>query len=235
MKNRYFIVDKNINSDLTNFFSSRGNVIFTKVIDNLYFPVNTHPDVQIHFFDYNNAICCPDVFDYYRQKLPNFVNLISGEKSVEGGYPFDAAYNVVPIGKKLVGNLNYVDRKLLDYYINNDYCIIDVNQGYTRCNSCVVSDNAIITEDYGIYKKLKKNNIDVCLIEAGNVLLKNFSYGFIGGTSFKLDDSIVFLGDIKIHPEFKKIKDFILKYNKKIICASDKQIEDFGSVIYFEY
>ena len=42
-------------------------------------------------------------------------------------------------------------------YKNNGYRIQNVNQGYTKCTTCIVSKNAVITEDNGLATIYKNN------------------------------------------------------------------------------
>ena len=211
-----------------------GDIIFSNTINDLYEPVNTHPDIQIHFFNNSEAICCPELYNYYREKLPKSISLISGNNKAGGGYPNDASYNVAVFGRNLVCNINYTEKIILDYYKNLGYNIINVRQGYTKCNICLIDDNAVITEDDGIYKELISNNIDVCKINSGEIGLRNFKYGFIGGASGYIDkNSIGFLGDIKKHPEFDKINTFSKKYKKQIISLGNSTVTDYGSIISF--
>ena len=203
---QYFLIDKNTDKEIINNLSNYGKMFFTKEIPGLYEPVNTHPDIQIHFFNKFYAVCCPEAYEYYKNVLPESVNLICGKSKVGGGYPNDAAYNVASFGHNLVCSIKYVDKFILDYYTKIGYNIINVKQGYTKCNICPVSENAVITEDIGICSELLKNNIDVCLIQYGEISLKNFEYGFIGGaTGFVKKDIIGFLGNIQLHSEFEKI------------------------------
>ena len=231
---QHFIIDKTISDEIKTNLKKYGNIIFTDTVNNLYEPVNTHPDIQIHFFDNYKAICCPELYNYYKKILPQTIFLIAGKKKAGGGYPNDASYNVAVFGRNLVCNINYTEKIILDYYENLGYNIINVKQGYTKCNICPVADNAVITEDDGIYRELISNNIDVCKINSGEINLKNFKYGFIGGATGFIDkNSIGVLGDIKKHLDFDKINTFVNRYNKQIISLGNSRVTDYGSIISF--
>ena len=58
---------------------------------------------------------------------------------------------------------------------------INVSQGYSKCSLCIVNENSVITEDDGIAEVLKRHNMDVLKISAGDVLLSGLDYGFLGG------------------------------------------------------
>lgn len=230
------IVDNTVNSEILNVFKEQNiNVFKSKNIDFLYNPVNTHPDMQIHFIDDRTSVCAPCVFDYYKNILPKSVNLIKGSQDMGRTYPHDCAYNVARMGKKVIGNLSYVDSKIIELYQNLGFWFIDVKQGYTKCNLCIIDENSVITEDEGLFKTLRENGVDVLKISEGFVSLEGFKNGFIGGASgFLHPKCIAFFGNINTHPDYLKIEDFITKKGLKIINLSNDNLFDLGSILYFD-
>ena len=111
--------------------------------------------------------------------------------------------------------------------------IINVNQGYTKCSVCAVSDKAFITDDKSIYQALKSADYDVLEVEKGSVALDGYDYGFIGGACTMIDDgTVAFFGDIKTHPNFRKIERFCIIHNVKIInLAENKPLTDVGGAV----
>ena len=85
-------------------------------------------------------------------------------------YPDDVYLNCVQVGKYLICNKKHTSREVVEYASKNGINVIDVKQGYCKCSICVVSDNAVITEDSGISKALAENtDLDVLLIEKGHM------------------------------------------------------------------
>ena len=147
-------------------------------------------------------------------------------------YPEDVLLNAVFLGDKLICCKKYVHTDILEYAEQNKINTINVNQGYTKCNICIVNDNSIITEDFGIAKKLTENNFEVLLLEKHFVNLPGYQYGFIGGASGKISsDKIAFYGDIKKHPEYKNIYNFLFKRNVEPVSLSYEPLTDYGSLI----
>lgn len=211
------------------------NIDFIKSFDikNLYAPVNTHPDMQIHFLDDDFAVVAPVAYDYYREALPKSITLVKGKANPGSTYPFDIAYNVARVGKRIIGKLDYIDPVLKDIYHSKGYELINVNQGYAKCSLCIVDDNSVITEDEGLSKALS-GKIDVLKITPGYVLLPGFENGFLGGASgFVGDKKLAFCGDITLHPDFLSIKSFIKERNVDIINLSSTKLQDFGSILHF--
>lgn len=163
-----------------------------------------------------------------------FVNCeISGREDHEFlKYPCDVGLNCAILGRKMVCNTKYCDKKVLEYAKICGFDIIHVNQGYAKCNICVVSDNAVITEDRGIFEILTKKGIDCLLLNRHEVILNGYDYGFIGGASGKISDNVLaFCGNIQMHSEYENIKSFCDKYNVQILSLSDDALYDVGSII----
>ena len=229
------IVDANIGDDILLSLEEK-NIKYYKSfnIDYLYTPVNTHPDMQIHFVDDVTAVAAPIVYDYYKNLLPSFVKVIKGKSNPGSTYPYDIAYNVAKVGKKLIGKLSCVDDVIKDLYLEKGYEFIDVRQGYTKCNICIVDENSVITEDEGIFNTLMAKNIDVLKIQSGCISLPGFKNGFVGGASgFISEKTLAFYGDLTKHPDYKKMKVFFERKDIDIIQLSSTKICDFGSILHF--
>lgn len=159
-------------------------------------------------------------------------NVVINKNSLGNEYPEDCALNCVTVGNKLICNPDTIDKSMLFYYKNNNFKIIETNQGYTKCNVCVVDNNSIITSDKSIYEYAKED-LDVLLIEDGNISLAEYDTGFIGGCSGLIDkNTMVFVGDIKTHPSFKKIEYFLRERNvEPVALFPGEMLEDVGSII----
>ncbi len=143
-------------------------------------------------------------------------------------YPEDVLLNAAIVDKYLICNKNTVSRKILDY---KDFEIIDVHQGYSKCSVCPVNSEAIITDDISIYNDVK-GSLDVLLITKGDIVLRGFNYGFIGGASFKIDNDILaFTGQVKTHRDSDKIKSFLNNHSVNILELNNSELTDIGGII----
>ena len=172
--------------------------------------------------------CCHELI----KVLENDYHVIQCGDHISGKYPENIALNVCVIGKNLIGKLDAVDKKVLDFCHNRGYQMIHVKQGYTKCSCAVVSDHALITADNGIYNSLKETKIDVLKIEEGRVGLSENVSGFIGGASGYVDHKIYFTGNIKLHPDYQRINKFCEKHHTEIVSLSDKPLWDIGGIIF---
>lgn len=179
-------------------------------------PIAAHPDMNMCVID--NVVFttrhmqfCEDQFNALGYKV------IYVSKKLGNEYPDDAMFNCAVIGKNVVMNTKTAAFEIISYCGLHNYNIIDVKQGYANCSTLCITDNAAITADIGIYNALVNNNIDTLLITPGNIGIKNYNYGFIGGAGGMLNSkTLLFFGRISAHTDFLKIKDFAYKFDVAI-------------------
>ncbi len=166
--------------------------------------------------------------------LEGSYNAVLCADDIGGDYPRNVALNAAKVGKYIICRVDSLDDKVKAYCKANNFTLINVKQGYAKCSCAVVSDNAVITEDIGIYRTLSKTDIEVLLIGKGSVTLEGADCGFIGGASGynKSNNTLYFCGDICEHPDFEKIKGFCDKHGTKIECLSDSQLLDIGGILF---
>ena len=73
--------------------------------------------------------------------------------------------------------------------------------------------------------------MSVLKIRPGQVLLPGYAYGFLGGTSGRIGDKIVFNGDLSAHPDFNVISAFIESRGLSCVYFKDYPLTDIGSII----
>ncbi len=140
--------------------------------------------------------------------------------------------NVCILKNRIICSKKHTYKKLLDTAEKEGLSVLDTAQRYTKCSIAVVSENAVITADTSIYRLCLKNNIDVLKISEYGVELSGYSYGFIGGSCALLDRStFVFCGNIKNHPDYLNIRDFLRGYGVYAVSLSDKPLYDIGGII----
>jgi hypothetical protein len=174
----------------------------------------------------------PDLFMCKLGCQPESAIFFGNPKKPKDPYPHDVIYNAVCTGKYFIHNLALSDKSLLQKAREMDMILIDVHQGYTKCNMVVVDDKSMITSDEGIYKTLiQYPDIDCLLVQPGFVSLPGFSTGFIGGTSGRIGSRVIFHGNLKYHPEFNLINQFIKYRGLETVWFEEFSLTDIGSVI----
>ena len=189
--------------------------------------VSAHPDMNVLQIG-TRIFSCTNVHISGIHIVP-FIN--GSNRVLE--YPGDVLLNAVCVGNDFICRKASIATDALSYAEQLGFRIINVNQGYTKCNICVVdNDNkAVMTEDEGIERILSAHGYDVLLLRTHEVKLHPYKNGFIGGASGMIDNKIVFAGDITKHSEYLYIKRFCEKYGKETVSLSGSPLYDFGSVL----
>nr|WP_242855733.1 hypothetical protein [Ruminiclostridium josui] len=148
----------------------------------VYPAVSCHPDIMFHHISGNIIVYAPNTSLQIIELLcKKGFEMIKGETFLHNKYPGTIAYNVASVGKYAFHNTKYTDpviKKMLD---ENGVQLIHVNQGYSKCLTCVVDSNSIITSDQDIYRKATSVGLDVLLIEPDTAIkLKPLIWGLLG-------------------------------------------------------
>lgn len=201
--------------------------------------VAAHPDMSIFSFgngEFAARLSCKPVFDKICGGLGTNTLLPTvryGEKvqmslsALE--YPFDASYNCFLLNNTLFCG------KVLDETIESHtggVKTVRMKQGYAKCSTCIVSENAAITEDKNVCKALAENGVDVLLLQKREVLLDGYDCGFIGGATFKISHGeLAFFGDVKLHSAYRDIKAFCANHKVECVSLSNKPLKDYGGAV----
>ena len=226
------IVASNLNKiSLKKLFCMGYDIINFKSNPNVDDKIAYHTDIS--FFVYKKDIFIAKEMDELESVFVSHGFNVHIEPEYLGSkYPDDVKLNCVAFGDYLLCNESTVSENILKFFKSSGKTIINVNQGYTKCSVIPVSDNAIITDDESIGKMCENYGVDVLQVSKGAVALEGYDYGFIGGASGVLGNVIVFNGDIDLHPDGKKIKEFIYKYKKTYTNLKPGKLEDIGSIIF---
>lgn len=147
-------------------------------------------------------------------------------------YPHDARLNVAVSYGFFLHNPLSSDASLIEELILSGYIGLPVNQGYTKCSTCFVTENAIITDDTSVAEALKRTSHDVLLISKGDIFLSEKHYGFFGGSSGKISrDTLAITGELRYHRDGEAIKDFCEKHGVGIKELIKGRIIDVGGIL----
>lgn len=179
-------------------------IIKTKDNDKLPLGLRDHPDLSIHPITYNKFIVAKNVFEYYKSALKGYnVELIPARDDVTDSYPFDCLLNVGRLSNYYIHN-NTIDGALEDEFKKLELYHIYTKQGYSKCSTLNINYDTIITQDMGIYKALKKLNMNSYLVPQGGIILKGYNTGLLGGVGGLLGKKLMFFygnPDTYIHGE----------------------------------
>ena len=190
-----------------------------------FHPLNYHPDMFCYNLKDNTWIFYESAYQNNKNLLDNLIlNIIIQSDPISGEYPDYIGLNCARVGDYLICAKKYANQKIIEAAEN----IIDVKQGYARCSICIAGDS-IITADQNIYKNFPGDKL---LIKPGYIDLYGYDYGFIGGCSGFFENKLLFTGDIKLHPDYIKIKDFCDNKNIEIISLSNNKLRDYGALLF---
>ncbi len=199
-------------------------------------PEAAHPDMQMLKIDRTTMVLLKNnnsANEKITEKLKNTpVEIYYTEEEIgEFNYPDCVKLNVAVVGKYAIGNFKIGDAKVMRLIEQHGLEPINVKQGYAKCSSAVVGDSAVITSDESIVRGVK-GKIDCLKISSGGIALCERYGGFIGGASFLADKStLVFMGDIKAHPDYINIKSFCLGHGVNVESLSADTLCDVGGVV----
>lgn len=155
--------------------------------------------------------------------------LVTESALPSASYPDDVRLNCATVGKHAIANLKYTS----EHVRKSGLTLLHANQGYTKCSTVVVSDNAIITSDPSVFDTAMRAGIGALKISEGHVRLDGYGTGFIGGASGVTDEAVLFTGDLSSHPDAEKIEEFCARHGKRAVSLSSSSLYDYGTVFFF--
>lgn len=199
-------------------------------------PVAGHPDMLIFLVD-DKLFTYRDYYALARPQLDSIrsaaqLEVVLCDDAVSGIYPYDVRLNLLRVGRYVFGRRASASHHILEYCKQNNIEFIDIRQGYAKCSTCVVSDNAIITADRGIADAAWRRGIDVLSIHPGGVLLPGYDTGFIGGAAGCDRENVYFAGDLSLHRDGDAIKDFCRAHKKRAVSLSNSPLYDAGTIFF---
>ncbi|MBF4692818.1 DUF6873 family GME fold protein [Fusibacter ferrireducens] len=231
------IAPKILHSKIAPYFHEQ--TFFTEMpeIEAVLCPLRSHTDMGIHMTP-KGIVIEPSIFNAMRDQLIDIgfseSQIYKGETELELKYPFDIAYNCMAIGNHFFYHVK-ADPGIISIYDAIGYEMNSVKQGYTKCATLVVGENAVITEDHNLYSKFKAVHIETLLISKGEILLDGFEYGFIGGTGGLYKNKLFLNGSLSHHSCKTEILNFIKAQGTEIIELHQGQLKDCGSIFIFDF
>ena len=161
--------------------------------------------------------------------------IVACNAEIRGEYPHDVAFDALALKSAIIARLDSLPDEVKAHAANVGFSLIDSKQGYAKCSAVRVSESAVITADKNIARAAEASGADALLISAApeKIRLDGYDYGFIGGASGVLEDTVYFTGDISSHPDAERIAEFCKAHEKKMISLSDEPLNDVGGIFFF--
>lgn len=195
-------------------------------------PISSHSDMLIHPIGEGSVFLAKEL-EFMKDEFNRCGVEVKVLKDMLGDrYPLDCQLNFFTVKNSVIGNIAHINKDILDYYANNGYKNFECRQGYTKCSTLLLSEEAAITTDVTICNLLTSFGVDCLYINGEDILLPGYKSGFIGGASFMLDRStVVFTGCLATHIQGREVVDFLNKRKFTYIELTDKKLLDIGGVI----
>ncbi|KAJ50748.1 hypothetical protein CTM_16342 [Clostridium tetanomorphum DSM 665] len=232
---KHIIVDYRIESEeQTNLLKLGYKILKCPHSDSLYETVCGHPDMLMHIIDDKNIIVHKNMEIEFINTLKSLnYNVLLSFSELTDKYPYDIILNAVSLKNFFMHNIKYTDKFLLEKV--NHKKIISVNQGYTKCSTAIIKNEAIITSDKMIASVMSKENIDVLLLPPGDIILPGLDYGFIGGCCGMIEENIIaFYGNLNHYIYGTEVMNFLYKHNVKPVFLREGKLVDRGSIYTIE-
>ena len=224
--------------EIKNALLARGFELFVLTRDGrLPLPIRSHADTLIFaledkifvshaYFEENRAL--------FGELEKRGYEIITCERELGGEYPEDIAFNVATVDNYAFGRFDFVAQEIKRELVDRGYALIDVKQGYAKCSTAIIGDNAIITADSGIAKKAAALGIDVLKVSAaeGTIELEGYGYGFIGGACALFENTLYSCGNIELHPDYEAIKAFCDAHGVSLCSLTDGKLYDVGGIMF---
>ena len=209
-------------------------IIRIPMLESLPYPVCSHPDMQMVIPTEGVVIHAPNMDAAIVKSIESLgFQMVSGEKYPCGAYPMDISYNVAVVGKHAFLNKKFSDARVIEWLKKTGISMSHVNQGYAKCSTLIVNQDALITSDAGIFNAARVQNMDALLVPPQRkILIAGYDHGFIGGaTGLISNDEIAVSGGFGNLDDAEAIGRFLGKYCITPMSLSDGDVLDFGSLI----
>ncbi len=233
----YAFVSKDISKGLLETLQLKYRVIELTADKRLYPSIESHPDIRVLPIDnqlfidqetYNDL----DARNVFSKNDLQQITAIDVELSPI--YPNTVFLNGKYKDHLFIHHKKYTHPLIRDYIHGNDIRFIHTKQGYTGCCLLLLDHTSGITSDAGIYKALNRQGMQILKIQEGHIHLQDKSYGFIGGASGVEGKQVFFNGNIKKHPDYKSIQEFIEHRGYTIIDNPQIPLIDIGSILFWK-
>lgn len=228
------VVDGRIPKDIEESLYKREiKIIKTRKLESLYSAISYHPDILMCHIGMRDIVASKNAPEKFLYELESEgFNIVLGKNELSSKYPLDVFYNVCIDSNSVICNEKYTDSVLLDMLYKRGKRIVNVNQGYTKCSTLIVSSGVFVTSDLGIHTILIREKKESLLISPMFIDLFDMNYGFIGGASGKISlKEVGFYGDIMLHKDYEIINNYLNKNNNEAISLSGNKLMDLGTLI----
>jgi hypothetical protein len=158
------------------------------------------------------------------------IHFTPGQLAVGNLYPESARYNSLVTERFIIQSAGTSDPSIQK--LNPDHELINIRQGYIRCNLIALPNDTFITSDRGIEKSLRQRMLEVLFVDPSPVRLEGFKHGFFGGACGLLENTLFVCGSLKYVKEKNQIENFCATSKVQIVELYKGQPVDVGTILF---
>lgn len=229
---KILLCSEQLPKEITELFKELGQCVFyVPECNNISPVVSSHPDMLFSVIGERRLLTDSRFYEgnksFFESVSEKGVKITLSEKNLSEKYPHDILFDAIKTDRLLVGNLKYTAPELFDEGVK----AVNVRQGYALCSTLLMK-NAAVSADKGICSALSENGYNVLQITEGDILLKGYGHGFIGGASAVLEDikTVVFFGNIQAHRDGERIVSFCKENGYTVRFNESLPLSDYGGV-----
>lgn len=233
---RFVITSHLTPRDTVKAFQKRG---YTPILlpphPNLPTPIASHADTLL-FFAPDAVYTTPLYAKIAKSELSEIASatghpIRTTRQELGNQYPMDILLNAAPIGNRLFCLKAHTAQEILEAYKDT---VCPIRQGYAKCSILPVSQNALISADPSVLTSAQTNGISALKITAGEILLRGYDTGFIGGTAsfapYENAKEIFFCGKLSSHTDGFAMEAFCKANGKTPISLGEFPLTDVGTM-----
>jgi len=192
--------------------------------------ISGHPDIFI-YQDRNQLVLAPNAPVELFEFLNNHnIEYLKGNKNVGKELFNSVQYNCLSTSQFLFHKSGFTDSVILE--INKDKEFVQLPQAYTRCSLVHLCEDNYVTSDRGIEKVLLQKGLSCFYFNPEEIIIRDHNNGFIGGTLGMWGKRIFFNGNVGLHADGQRLKEYLLNLGVDIVNLSDEYLYDGGCIFF---
>jgi len=192
--------------------------------------ISGHPDIFI-YQDNNYFVVAPNAPVEFFDFLNNHnIPWLKGENRVGDEFYNSVQYNCLNTSDFLFHKAGYTDPTILE--INKGREFVQLSQAYTRCSLVHLGGDNYLTSDRGIEKVLSRKGLSCFYFSPKKITIQDHNNGFIGGATGIWGKRIFFNGNIALHADGKRLKEYLLRLDFDMVNLSDHYLYDGGCIFF---
>ncbi|MCP4255398.1 MAG: hypothetical protein GY775_18740 [Candidatus Scalindua sp.] len=194
--------------------------------------ISGHPDIFI-YQDKNKLVVAPNApVGLFKFLDNNNIDYLRGERDVGHDLDNSVQYNCLSTPQFLFHMSGYTDSVVLE--INQYKEFISLPQAYTRCSLVHLCKDNYLTSDRGIEKALLKRKLSCFYFNPDEIIIHDHKHGFIGGSIGIWGKRIFFNGNVDLHTDGHRLREYIRNLDFEIVNLSGEHLYDGGCIIFVE-